>query len=65
MNNIIEWLRVNNLIEDVEIHICLESKEKSFDFRQLGFDFIIISIISLTLKAILALNIGQSYINLY
>lgn len=52
MNNIIEWLRVNkDLIEDVEIHICLESKEKSFDFRQLGFDFIIISIISLTLKA--------------
>ena len=66
MNNIIEWIRVNkDLIEDVEIHICLESKEKSFDFRQLGFDFIIISIISLTLKAILALNIGQSYINLY
>ena len=66
MNNIIEWIRINkDIIEDVEVHVCLESKEKSFDFRQFGFDFIIISIISLTLKAILALNMGQSYINLY
>jgi len=66
MNNTIEYPRVNkDLVEGGEVHICLESKEKSFDFRQFGFDFMIISIISLTLKAILALNIGQSYINLY
>jgi hypothetical protein len=66
MNNIIEWIKVNkDIIDDVEIHICLESKEKSFDFRQFAFDFVIISMISLTIKAILAMSAGQNIINLY
>ena len=66
MNNIIEWVKVNkDIIDDVEIHICLENKEKSFDFRQFAFDFVIISMISLTIKAILAMNAGQNIINLY
>ena len=66
MNNIIEWIDTNkDLIEDVEIHVCLESKEKSYDFRQFVFDLVIISMISLTIKAIIALSRGYTFINLY
>ena len=66
MNNIIEWIEpVKDIVGDVELHICLESKEKSFDFRQFLYDFVIISMISLTIKAILAMNAGQNIINLY
>ena len=66
MNNIIEWIKVNkDIIGDVEIHVCLENKEKSFDFRQFLYDFVIISMISLTIKAIFAMNAGQNIINLY
>ena len=66
MNNIIEWIEpFKDIIEDVEIHVCLESKEKSFDFRQFLYDFVIISMISLTIKAILAMSAGQNIINLY
>ena len=66
MNNIIEWIKVNkDIIEDVEIHICLESKEKSFDFKQFWFDFVIISMICLTIKAMMAMSAGQNIINMY
>ena len=66
MNNIIEWIEpFKDIISDVELHICLESKEKSFDFRQFLFDFVIISMIGLTIKAMLAMNAGQNIINLY
>lgn len=64
MNNIIEWIKENkDIIEGVTIEI--KDKRKSYDFRQFLFDFVIISIISLTLKAIIALSIGHSWINLY
>lgn len=51
-----------NIIEGVTIEI--KDKRKSYDFWQLGYDFVLISIISLTLKAIIALSNGQTYINL-
>ena len=66
MNNIIEWIRINkDIIEDVEVHVCLESKEKSFDFKQFWFDFVIISMICLTIKAMIAMSVGQNIINMY
>lgn len=64
MNNIIEWID-KDIIDNIEIHICLESKEKSFDFRQFFFDFTIISMICMTIKAIIAMSVGNTIINLY
>ena len=53
------------IIEEIEIHYCIESKEKSFDFRQFWFDAVIITMISMTVKAMIAMSVGQNIINLY
>lgn len=64
MKDIVDWIKENsNLIEGVSIEI--RDKRKSYDFRQLAYDAVIIAMISLTLKALIALSNGIEYINLY
>lgn len=67
MNNITEWItwlkENSDIIESVTIEI--KDKRKTYDFRQFCFDFIITSMICLTLKAIIVFSIGNTYINLY
>ena len=64
MKDIVDWIKENsNLIEGVSIEI--RDKRKSYDFRQLAYDAVIITMVSLTLKALIALSNGIEYINLY
>ena len=41
------------------------TKNPKFDWQEFIYNFVIISIISLTIKSIIALNVGQTFINLY
>lgn len=64
MKDIVDWIKENsNLIEGDSIEI--RDKRKSYDFRQLAYDAVIITMVSLTLKALIALSNGIEYINLY
>lgn len=64
MIDIFEWISENkNLIEGVTIEI--KDKRKDYDFQQLWYDLVLASMIGLTVKAIIALSVGQTYINLY
>jgi hypothetical protein len=64
MINIINSIKEYSEIID-GITITIRDKRKSYDFRQLAYDLVMSSMVGLTLKALVALSTGQTYINLY
>ena len=66
MNNTTEEIIKIAVSDWMNEHKKLVNKiHKSYDFNQLLYDMVIISMVSITIKAILAMSAGQNIINLY